>query len=65
MTQFLSLAKSASRAAPIRSVTEADSLRTLAAVCTTVVREVRRAKILLGYHACQNFSTLSRMLHVS
>lgn len=59
------MAKSTSRAALILSVTEEESLRTLAASRTAAVREVQRAKILLGYHAGQNFTTLSRTLRVS
>jgi len=40
-------------------------LRALAASRTAAVREVQRAKILLGYHAGENFSALSRTLQVS
>jgi transposase len=40
-------------------------LRALAASRTAAVREVQRAKILLGYHAGESFSTLSRTLKVS
>lgn len=59
------MAKSTSRAALVLSAAEEQSLRALAASRTSPVREVQRAKILLGYHAGQNFSTLSRTLRVS
>jgi hypothetical protein len=59
------MAQSTSRAALVLSAAEEQSLRALAASRTAAVREVQRAKILLGYHAGQNFSTLSRTLQLS
>jgi transposase len=59
------MAQSTARAALALSDTEEQSLRALAASRTAAVREVQRAKILLGYHAGENFSTLSRTLRVS
>jgi transposase len=59
------MAQSTSRAALVLSAAEEPSLRALAASRTAAVREVQRAKILLGYHAGQNFSMLSRTLRVS
>jgi hypothetical protein len=59
------MAQSTARAALVLSADEEQSLRTLAASRTAAVREVQRAKILLGYHAGENFSTLSRNLRVS
>jgi len=59
------MAQSTSRAALVLSAVEEQSLRALAASRTAAVREVQRAKILLGYHAGQNFTTLSRTLRVS
>jgi transposase len=59
------MAKPTSRATLVLSVTEEESLRALAASRTASVREVQRAKILLGYHAGENFTTLSRTLHLS
>lgn len=59
------MAKSTLRAALILSAAEEETLRTLAASRTAAVREVQRAKLLLGYHAGQNFSALSRTLRVS
>ena len=43
------MAKPTSRAALVLSAAEKESLRTLAASRTAPVREVQRAKILLGY----------------
>lgn len=59
------MAKTTARAALVLSAAEAESLRALAASRTAAVREVQRAKILLGYQAGQNFSTLSRTLRLS
>ena len=59
------MAQSTSRAALVLSAEEEQTLRALAASRTAAVREVQRAKILLGYHAEQNFSTLSRTLRLS
>ena len=59
------MAQSTARAALVLSAAEEQSLRVLAASRTASVREAQRAKILLGYHAGENFSTLSRTLHVS
>lgn len=59
------MAQLSARAALALSAAEEQSLRALAASRTAAVREVQRAKILLGYHAGENFSTLSRRLHVS
>ena len=44
---------------------EKQQLQTLAASRTAAWREVQRAKLLLGYHAGQNFSALSRTLRLS
>ena len=59
------MAQSTARAALVLSAEEEKTLRALAASRTAAVREVQRAKILLGYHAGQNFSTLSRTLRLS
>jgi hypothetical protein len=59
------MAQTTARAALVLSAAEEQSLRALAASRTAAVREVQRAKILLGYHAGQNFSTLSRTLRLS
>ncbi len=59
------MAQSTARAALVLSAAEEQSLRALAASRTAAVREVQRAKILLGYHAGQNFSTLSRTVQLS
>ena len=59
------MAQSTSRAALVLSAEEEQTLRALAASRTAAVREVQRAKILLGYHAGQNFSALSRTLRLS
>ena len=59
------MAKPTSRAALVLSAAEEESLRALAASRSAAVREVQRAKILLGYHAGQSFTTLSRTLPVS
>jgi transposase len=61
----MSMAQSTARAALVLSVEEEQSLRALAASRTSAVREVQRARILLGYHAGENFSNLSRTLHVN
>jgi DDE superfamily endonuclease/Homeodomain-like domain len=60
-----SMAQTTARAALILSAAQEQSLRALAASRTAAVREAQRAKILLGYHAGENFSALSRTLHVS
>lgn len=59
------MAKPTSRATLVLSVAEEESLRALAASRTASVREVQRAKILLGYHAGKSFTALSRALHLS
>jgi hypothetical protein len=59
------MAQSTGRAALVLSPAAEESLRALAASRTAAVREVQRAKILLGYHAGENFSSLSRTLKVS
>ena len=59
------MAQTTARAALILSAAQEQSLRALSASRTAAVREVQRAKILLGYNAGENFSALSRALHVS
>lgn len=59
------LAQSTARTALTLSTDEEQSLRTLAASRTAAVREVQRARILLGYHAGESFSALSRTVKVS
>ncbi|MGH9818430.1 MAG: IS630 family transposase, partial [Candidatus Acidiferrales bacterium] len=60
-----SMAKTTARAALVLSAEEEEKLRALAASRTAAVREVQRARILLGYHAGKGFSTLSRELRLS
>ena len=59
------MTQSTARAALILTAAQEQSLRVLAASRTASVREAQRAKILLGYHAGESFSALSRTLHVS
>jgi transposase len=59
------MAQSTGRAPLALTPSEEQSLRALAASRTAAVREVQRAKILLGYHAGESFSELSRTLNVS
>jgi len=59
------MAKTTARAALVLSPEEQQQLETLAASRTAPLREVQRAKILLGYHAGQNFSVLSRTLRLN
>jgi transposase len=59
------MAKMTARPALILSKEEEEQLKSLAASRTAPLREVQRARILLGYHAGQNFSTLSRSLSIS
>ena len=59
------MAQSTGRAILALSPVEEASLRALAAARTAAVRAVQRAKILLGYHAGENISSLRRNLKVS
>jgi len=59
------MAQTTGRAALVLSVEEEAMLRALSASRTAAIREVQRARILLGYHGGENFSTLSRKLKVS
>jgi transposase len=53
------------RAALVLSPEEQRQLQSLANSRTAPLREVQRARILLGYHAGQNFSALSRTTRLS
>lgn len=59
------MAQTTARAALVLSAAEEAKLRARAGSRTAAIREVRRARILLGYHGGENFSTLSRNLKVS
>ena len=59
------MAKTTARAALLLSSEEQQQLKSLAASRRAPLREVQRAKILLGYHAGQSFSALSRTLRLS
>jgi len=59
------MAKPTNRAALVLSSEEEEHLKSLAASRTAPLREVQRAKILLGYRAGQSFSELSRVLGIS
>jgi len=59
------MAKTTGRAALVFSSEEEQKLRALAASRTAGLREVQRARILLGYHAGKSFSALGRELKVS
>lgn len=59
------MAKTTARAALILSPEEQQQLKSLAASRRAPLREVQRAKILLGYQAGQSFSALSRTLRLS
>ena len=54
------MAQTTARAALVLSPEEQQHLKSLAASRTSPLREVQRAKLLLGYHAGQSFSALSR-----
>ena len=57
--------KTTTRAALVLSSEEQQHLRSLAASRTAPLREVQRAKVLLGYHSGQSFSALSRGVNLS
>jgi transposase len=59
------MAKTTTRPALVLSLEEEQSLRALAASRTAPLREVQRAKILLGYHGGQDFTALSRNVGIS
>src|ERR1039457_1503121 len=59
------MAKTTARAALVLSPEEQQQLRSLANSHAAPLREVQRAKVLLGYHAGQSFSALSRTLRLS
>jgi transposase len=59
------MAKTTARARLVLSLEEEQELQTLAASRTAPLREVQRAKLLLGYRSGQNFSTLSRTVGLS
>jgi transposase len=59
------MAKTTTRSALVLSLEEERSLRSLAASRTAPLREIQRAKILLGYHDGQDFTTLSRSVGIS
>src|SRR5208337_5479595 len=59
------MARTTTRAALVLSPEEQQRLQSLAASRSAPLREVQRAKILLGYHAGRSFSALSRALRLS
>lgn len=59
------MAQKTARVALVLSAAEEATLRARAGSRTAAIREVQRARILLGYHGGENFSTLSRNLKVS
>lgn len=59
------MAKTTARPTLFLSAEQQQQLQSLAASRTAPLREVQRAKILLGYHAGQGFSALSRTLRLS
>jgi transposase len=59
------MAQTTSRPALVLSPEDEQSLRALARSRTAPLREVQRAKILLGYHAGQDFTALSRSVGIS
>ena len=59
------MAKTTTRAPLVLSPEEEEQLQTLAASRTASLREVQRARILLGYRAGQDFSALSRTVGIS
>jgi len=61
----MAMAKTTARAALVLSPEEQQQLRSLANSRAAPLREVQRAKVLLGYHAGQGFSALSRTARLS
>lgn len=59
------MANTTARPALVLAPEQHRQLQSLAASRTAPLREVQRAKILLGYHAGQGFSALSRRLRLS
>ena len=59
------MANTTARAALVLSLEEQQQLQSLANSRAAPLREVQRARILLGYHAGQNFSALSRTTRLS
>ena len=59
------MAKTTARAALVLSPEEQQQLQSLANSRAAPLREVQRARILLGYHAGQSFSALSRTARLS
>jgi transposase len=59
------MAKTTARAALVLSLEEQQQLQSLANSRAAPLREVQRARILLGYHAGQGFSALSRTTRLS
>jgi transposase len=59
------MAQSTSRPALVLAPEDEHRLRALAGSRTAPLREVQRAKILLGYHGGQSFTALSRQLGIS
>lgn len=59
------MARTTTRATLVLSIEEEKQLNSLAASRTAPLREVQRAKILIGYRAGQSFSDLSRCLRIS
>lgn len=59
------MAKTTARAALVLSPEEQHQLQSLARSRVAPLREVQRAKILLGYHTGQSFSALSRTARLS
>lgn len=59
------MAKTTARAALVLSPEEQQQLQSLANSHAAPLREVQRAKVLLGYHAGQGFSALSRTARLS
>ena len=59
------MAKTTARAPLVLSPEEEQQLQSLAGSRTAALREVQRAKVLLGYRSGQNFSALSRTVGLS
>jgi len=59
------MAQTTARAALVLSLEEQQQLQSLANSRAAPLREVQRARILLGYHAGQSFSALSRTTRLS
>ena len=62
---WLAMAKTTAGTALVLAPEEQQQLQSLAVARTAPLREVQRAKTLLGCHAGQSFSTLSRTVRLS